>query len=264
MNKKIILLAVLLFLVFKFGGADIKKTGLQPLNSSRIPRPLYIAHGGGEINGQMHTNSLEALNNSYQKGYRYFEIDFSTTRDGRLVLLHDWRAVFKQLFKQTPKIYSLADFKKLKIAGNLTPVALEDLVDWIGRHPGAYIVTDTKEDNSAVLLHIKTEAPHLLDRFIPQVYQVKEYYWARLLGFKKIIFALYPKYCKIEEVKQFIQSEKPWAVSLPLKNSAKMKLATEFNKKGIFVYTHLVDDEKTAEKLRTLGVNGFYTTRLGP
>ncbi len=50
----------------------------------------YLAHAGGEINGQRYTNSLEALNLNYSNGFRIFEIDIITTTDGHLVCAHDW------------------------------------------------------------------------------------------------------------------------------------------------------------------------------
>lgn len=49
-----------------------------------------IAHAGGEVDGQIYANSLESLNASYAKGYRYFEIDLSFTSDRQLVCIHDW------------------------------------------------------------------------------------------------------------------------------------------------------------------------------
>jgi glycerophosphoryl diester phosphodiesterase len=39
--------------------------------------PTLIAHAGGAINQQTYTNSLEALNANYAKGFRFFEIDLS-------------------------------------------------------------------------------------------------------------------------------------------------------------------------------------------
>ncbi len=39
-------------------------------------QPLMIAHAGGGINEHNYSNSLEALEYSYNKGFRAFEMDF--------------------------------------------------------------------------------------------------------------------------------------------------------------------------------------------
>ena len=60
-----------------------------------LPR---IAHAGGQVNGATYTNSLEALEENYQAGFRAFEIDFSFTSDRQLVCLHDWEESFTRSF----------------------------------------------------------------------------------------------------------------------------------------------------------------------
>jgi hypothetical protein len=48
-----------------------------------------IAHAGGAIGHLAVTNSYNALNFNFDRGFRYFELDFSLTRDGNYVCLHD-------------------------------------------------------------------------------------------------------------------------------------------------------------------------------
>jgi hypothetical protein len=52
--------------------------------TQNIQPPLFIAHAGGAIGHYTYTNSLEALNSNYEKGFRFFEIDLSWTSDGDL------------------------------------------------------------------------------------------------------------------------------------------------------------------------------------
>ena len=42
----------------------------------------FIAHAGGGLNGQKYLNALEALNESYSKGLKLFELDLKLTSDG--------------------------------------------------------------------------------------------------------------------------------------------------------------------------------------
>ena len=59
----------------------------------QAPNPLlevFIAHAGGKIGKYTYTNSLEALNMSYDMGCRMFELDISESSDGVFVGVHDW------------------------------------------------------------------------------------------------------------------------------------------------------------------------------
>ena len=49
----------------------------------------FISHSGGGIDGKNFSNSLEAWNESYEKGNRLFDVDMMFTQDGVLVARHD-------------------------------------------------------------------------------------------------------------------------------------------------------------------------------
>jgi glycerophosphoryl diester phosphodiesterase len=51
------------------------------------PGPRLIAHRGG--GGVRPENTIEAFTAAYQEGFRYFELDVHTSRDGVLVVSHD-------------------------------------------------------------------------------------------------------------------------------------------------------------------------------
>ena len=55
---------------------------------SPIPEQ-FIAHAWGEINGEIYTNSLEALTYSYEQGAKFFELDILETVEGKLIAAHD-------------------------------------------------------------------------------------------------------------------------------------------------------------------------------
>ena len=50
----------------------------------------FIAHAGGAVDKQTYTNSLEALNLNYNKGFRLFELDIRKTNDNKFVAVHYW------------------------------------------------------------------------------------------------------------------------------------------------------------------------------
>ena len=93
-------------------------------------REYFIAHAGGEIGGINYTNCLEAMNLSYSKGCRLFELDLRLTTDNVFVASHD------------PIEMSEAKFMSQLIEGKYTPMNMKSIVQWFTNHPDAILVTD--------------------------------------------------------------------------------------------------------------------------
>jgi hypothetical protein len=91
---------------------------------------LFIAHGGGAVDGYTKTNSLEALYASYAKGFRMFELDFQLTTDNKIVAVHD------------PIFITEAQFLSQPILGKFTPMNIDTVNRWFRDHPDAILVTD--------------------------------------------------------------------------------------------------------------------------
>ncbi|TFG76948.1 MAG: hypothetical protein E4H26_03890 [Flavobacteriales bacterium] len=106
----------------------------------------YIAHAGGSINGIASTNSLEALNENYKKGFRLFELDINETKDGQYIAAHDWHmwARFTDYEGELP--VSLDEFLKHKIYGEYTTLDMNRINAWFSSHPDAILVTDKVND----------------------------------------------------------------------------------------------------------------------
>lgn len=102
----------------------------------------FIAHGGGEINGDKVTDSLEALENSYNNGFRYLELDILKTSDNYFVASHDWISWKKnsEYVGSLPPTYK--EFKKYKIYNKYTPLGIDDINKWFNSHKEAILVTD--------------------------------------------------------------------------------------------------------------------------
>lgn len=103
----------------------------------------FIAHAGGKIDGKAYTDSLEALNYSYKKGFRMFELDIIKTSDNVFVAAHDWKhwknITNNQNFEGIP---TREEFKKHKIYGKYTPMDINDINKWFREHKDAILVTD--------------------------------------------------------------------------------------------------------------------------
>jgi glycerophosphoryl diester phosphodiesterase len=53
-----------------------------------IIAPVLVAHRGGDAAGIEKENSLAAFQAAYDLGYRWFETDVVTTKDGQLLAIH--------------------------------------------------------------------------------------------------------------------------------------------------------------------------------
>ena len=111
----------------------------------QISPPIFIAHAGGGINQLTYTNSLEALNSNYDKGFRCFEIDFSWTLDEELVAIHDWeKSLLKDYHVVGKEIPTLAEFLLLETKTGLTQLSLKAILRWAADKEDVFIESDEK------------------------------------------------------------------------------------------------------------------------
>lgn len=102
----------------------------------------FIAHAGGTIDGKTYTNSLEALNHNYDKGFRLFELDIIETSDGKFVAAHDWKhwAGLTHFMGELP--VTEKEFLETPILGKYTPMNMAIINKWFDEHRDAILVTD--------------------------------------------------------------------------------------------------------------------------
>jgi glycerophosphoryl diester phosphodiesterase len=98
------------------------------------PVGAFIAHAGGQIDGYNYTNSLEALDLSYSKGCRMFELDLQLTSDNKIVAAHD------------PVFMTETEFMAQPILGKFTPMNMAVINEWFAVHEDAILVTDKIND----------------------------------------------------------------------------------------------------------------------
>jgi lipoteichoic acid synthase len=224
----------------------------------------YIAHGGGDADGIIYTNSIEALNKSYQEGFRYFEVDMEWTSDNELVLLHDWNKYFVDLYDVEPKIYSLKEFLTLKMKGGYTQMTLRDLEKWSLAHPRACIITDIKKNNVKALSVISRMNKKFASRIIPQIYDVGELQPVKEQGYEKIILTLYYRNYKDNIILDFIDRNKIYGVTIPKGRAATTSLPKEIKKRGLHVFAHTINDTKELDQLKNNGVDAVFTDSMFP
>jgi glycerophosphoryl diester phosphodiesterase len=227
-------------------------------------QPLFIAHAGGGIDGQNYSNSLEALEHSYNNGFRYFEIDFSWTSDKQLVCLHDWEKRFKKVFGfKTKQPLTYQQFQQLVMdTKGLHPCTPESLNQWLTKHPDATIITDIKYNNIAAFKYLQSQYPGLSKHLLPQFYQVDEYQQLRQMGFKQLIWILYQYEGSLESVRNHASAMELLAVSMRAKQVRK-KPMQQLRQDGQTLFVYTINSSHKLRKLHSkYGVTGFYTDFL--
>lgn len=147
----------------------------------------YIAHGGG-IGEFTYTNSLEAVCDSLNKGFRFIEIDMIETSDGHILGGHDWK-----YFKSLVNIYiqdtsdrplSIDEVSTLKINGKYKILTGSSIYTLMKDHPQFILVTDKIRNYTLLLKEIPFP-----ERIIVEVFSPSDYRRALQEGIK------YPAYC---------------------------------------------------------------------
>jgi phosphoglycerol transferase len=226
-----------------------------------------VAHAGGGIDNQTYTNSFEALNFNLEKGFKYFEIDFSFTSDSQLVCLHDWKDSFERSFGvEANGSVTLEEFEQLVISeSEFHKCTANSLADWMQENPGAYIVTDIKDRNIEALSLMLRLFPDAKTRVIPQVYDPNNLDAVKKMGFENIIWTLYRFRNGNEDVLDWVDNfGDNIAVTMP-KERAESDLPKQLRERSIPTYVHTVNSVQEEEKyINEFGVSELYTDFLQP
>ena len=231
-----------------------------------------ISHAGAGLKAATYSNSREALEVAAARGLRLIEVDFETTRDGRVVAAHDWGQTYVEL---RPGILPAplaryfrwgkpdhATFLATPMKGGLTPIDAIGLARWLDGHPDVKIVTDIKSNNVGTLARL---IAHGLPReqLVPQIYSRDELAAVRRMGFNEIIYTLYRDTdVPIPDVIDFARKHR-LAVTI---HSARVSRADveAFRDAGVPLYVHTINEPDRALRLQEWGAAGVYTDFLRP
>ncbi len=152
-------------------------------NKQIINENCLIAHACGQIDGKNYTNSLEAITQSIEKGYKFIEIDLCITNDNEIVAMHDL-GHFVYITGNKNLDNNFQDIIKQKIYGKYTPLTVEKINELFNKDKNLILVTD-KISNFDILLNNF----NFTDRMIVEVFSLKKYKEALRKGI------LYPALC---------------------------------------------------------------------
>ncbi len=225
-----------------------------------------VAHAGGGYENRRYTNSIEAMNESFTKGFQLIELDFSWTSDGHLVCLHDWNKTASRLFNyHDKKPTTLKNFKQFKSKkNNITPCTMTSLNQWMIDHPQAFVITDIKSKNNEGLTQILNNITNAKQRMIPQFTQPQHYQEVKNLGFKKLIWTLFSYNKTNDELMKEVKKMNLFAITMP-KTRAETNLAKQLSEINISTYVHTINTLDEAKKYQnTYGITSVYTDFLAP
>jgi glycerophosphoryl diester phosphodiesterase len=234
-----------------------------------------IAHAMGGINGIHYSNSREAFEQNYSKGFRVFEVDLMLTADGKIVACHD--GIEAQYGLKIPVSTLTADqFKNTRFKGRYTPLELEDIARFLESFPDMYIVPDVKFGFEAtyrtLVQQVSKRDPALLDRVIPQIYREEDYSTLKeIYGFRKMIYTLYRipptsrsklvNYWVGRRVLRFIEGKEDiFAVTMfRLRFMKSGWLVRKLRSRDRDVFVHTLNDENEISGYLSFGATGIYT-----
>ena len=234
----------------------------------------YIAHALGGVGGKTYTNSPQALEHNYNKGFKVFEVDLDFTSDDELIAWHSFdKDSLKKMGiseKYASKKPTLEEFKQIKSYGKYNTMTFKDIVSYMEKYKDIYVVVDLKqaEDDKVRKLYkriVEEASPEVLDRIIPQIYRESTYNEVmNIYDFKSAIYTCYTmknmdenqvtNFCAMKGIKVLTVDYTFFTPSL----------VERCNAKGIKLYMNTYNDTPTVNSYKKKGVYGFYTDFLTP
>ncbi|WP_437130564.1 phosphatidylinositol-specific phospholipase C/glycerophosphodiester phosphodiesterase family protein [Peptostreptococcus russellii] len=247
----------------------------KKFNYSWVKENRYIAHALGGIDGNVYTNSRQAMEKSYKKGIRVMEADMSLSSDGKLILLHSTDATsLSNLGLPTSwkkEMPSEKEFLETKILNKYNTLNFKEVAQYMKEHPDMYLVVDLKKNDihevegcyKELVKVAKQVDPSVLNRIIPQIYYEEMYRPVmNIYDFKSMIFTTY----RIEEleVNKVVDFSYEHGIKIVAANKFKFskELTTKLVDRGISLYMFTYNDEEAVNSLRNSYVSGFYTDFL--
>ncbi|MBQ0066290.1 MAG: hypothetical protein KBT48_11055 [Firmicutes bacterium] len=230
---------------------------------------LIVAHAMGGIDNRTYTLSKEAFELNYSKGFRVFELDFSTTLDGDIALCHYWDTK-KNGQKNIP---TTEQFLSQKVSKKYTPLMLKDFFQYMKEHKDIWVVGDTKEDVASVYATILQEAKEencveVLDRFLIQFLDAEQYdIISSIYDFKSYIYGSYMYWDGSEEmfeqICEYCMDHQIDSVSM-WNYYCRPDIVSIADRYSLDVYVHSENNLTSAVEFLNMGVRGIYTDFIEP
>ncbi len=244
----------------------------------------YVAHAlGSTKDGIPLTNSLDAFETSYAKGFRLFEVDLLRLSDGTVIAAHNGT---ENAFGLTVNFKDLTidDIEGVKWDGRYPIMTSTDLVKILQEYKDAYLILDTKWDHLEIYETIIHQAsPRVLNRMIPHITEQWDYNEIRkMYKFPWYMLALVRtqwsgefddddviKFVKENEIPAVMMWWKERDPNLTLSENSNQRrrytpgFAEALREAGAVPYVHSLSSPEEIEKFRQLGIGVYSNGYLG-
>jgi glycerophosphoryl diester phosphodiesterase len=237
------------------------------ISTSVLETTQFIAHAMGSINGETYSNSLEAFKRSYAMGVKVFEVDFTFTKDQKLVGIHDAPSAESIGLPGALSDYTLEEMRRCKVRGEYTLLDLRDVIELMVEYPDMYLVTDFKDDFTSSLRQLVDAASEVdaavLERMIPQIYareQLAEL--NKFYPFQNVIFKLYRTTDSDDTVADFSVAHEQIAAVAVSRQRFSQYLLNRLLDAQIPQFVYTVNDTTEIAHLCGMRVTGVYCDLL--
>ena len=211
------------------------------------------------MNEEAYNNNMTALASSYLRGFDLVELDFLVTRDGYVTCGYTWEAEGWE--GRVP----LHNEFVLKVGRKRC--TLSEVYSWLKVNGGVRIVIDAKESPTFVWSYIAKNYPDVIDRFIPQAYDLSDIYLLQKLGYEDIYLTLYRyKSHKVWPAIESLLNCESDIRALVVQHKSDIlsaELSSALHLCGILLFVYTVNSSYRVEELRSsFDVDGVYTDHL--
>ena len=247
-----------------------------------IMQNWFIAHALGNYKGIAYTNSFEAFESSYKKGFRQFEVELMLTNDNKVILFHGYnKGVYKKL-NIPVKTFSYEDFMSGKItkiiSKDITPLNLNDFIELMNKYKNIQVMLHIHSNNDSnitdfvikEILNATNYDSKILDRLLIGINYSRELeVLNRYPQIKNILFYVREKNKRngelkdIEQIISYLKENNIRIVSMPYKavmESPKEVKALRKNK--IYIYSFTQNNVMEILKMKMIGVHTIGTDGL--
>ncbi len=221
------------------------------------PHEKLIAHAGGQLDGHRYTNSLEALNNAFNLGYKFIELDMLETCDGHIVAAHDWKH-FNSITggdKNSNKCLNHSEVMKRKIHNKFTVIDSKTISNLFSNHPDVFLVTDKIRNYDLILQQLNISP----DKLLVEVFSYKQYKKALRAGIKYPMFCVWSAEGLRKNLDLFIDG-KVTMMTISSKELDKCEDELKIlHQNGVAIFSFTENDKKTISKYEGKYSMWFYT-----
>jgi glycerophosphoryl diester phosphodiesterase len=247
----------------------------------------FVAHAFGLIQGHAYSNTLEAFQRNYARGFRVFECDQVLLADGTVLVAHDGLEVNYGLRKPFAEA-TWADLAGHKYKGRFTILRSQEVLQLLVDHPDAYMILDPKYARPTIYRAYVRQAtrmgrPKLLERIMPHVDDQAELNALRVYyPLQNYVFALYHSQAKNRyddpAVIDFVRRNRTPAVMMWWKDRDpsislaangrqsrryRRRFADSLHAAGAVTYVHSLTDPAAIQRFWDLGI-GVYSNEPFP